>query len=951
MQQNLRELPRNTLTEFLRALDPFSVSRDAEPTDGAYISKGMWTMLHMEGIMDEYGVRKFYVRLLETMRTLLQNLEEAGGQIKSEEYVYLLRCAGAASDITMTRWVWNKIKRTGELDYWERRDIYYEYIRARFLTEPLYKQYNKALFAVQPRDLHGMKFFLGSNNKTRLEGLRIRLAKRQNFFGMNKDIDYAEPLRRQLRKLRPVFKLFHAIREHAQWGLDEKTICALMVAMAHNGSLRTIASRMLWDFFGVRVPRLNLENFKVSEEAADLYNMLPIGDIRIRPTVLLLRTVVEVYGTNSEIAIAAQLVHEISQKFQLPVPLSVWQALLEYAVIASSPPFRTAWWYAGMSSFKVPPNLTIEAIWAVMCSPPHNIRPGFDQYAILIRNLIARRKFLRAIKYMRKARPFYTDQCHEFEAACFEYIQAKRDGLHGRAMSEIFHRYERARFLKQYMYYNLRAWSRDILKSWIPAMNVMLEDWISGKPDGVVDIRSRVAYRIIPNFIQEFRGRMDEPNHFGDGFSDEVLPNPLRYQTPTGYVDMRDPARETPRIVESAIRKLDVAFPIPRQRFYALAREDRAISQAWLGGAFARRIRVNQKRVRVLSRHSLAPLISNKLDPLRLLTGSLKSFKVRWQISAGPTTMERRAREHQRILESLRLMAGEEKWDEERQARRMVQQREERPLSIFDQLEEKLRNELEADQEADPEADMDLYQDPRRHSEMRERRQRKLLELMEQRVREEHWEELDDLRQLRPQEKLAEGEILRLQEQHIKKYYEQVEKLREPLQDDEDKRREHLDYLQELRERREKELAEQKQQQELAEQNGDLDTLQEQPGQEQDLQRPQEQHMEAYHEQPEELQAPVHDEWQKRLDHFDYLQKLRERREKDLAEQKRRQELAEQNGDLDSLQERPGQEQDLQQPQQQPQEKEQEEEKEQEQEWGKKQKQDKYDPYDDKYYY
>ncbi|RYO89179.1 hypothetical protein DL766_006156 [Monosporascus sp. MC13-8B] len=67
----IASMPRSTFTELLRSLDSFTVSKDADPTYGAHIAPDMFTMLNVESTIDDWGVRKLSVRLLQRMSKLL----------------------------------------------------------------------------------------------------------------------------------------------------------------------------------------------------------------------------------------------------------------------------------------------------------------------------------------------------------------------------------------------------------------------------------------------------------------------------------------------------------------------------------------------------------------------------------------------------------------------------------------------------------------------------------------------------------------------------------------------------------------------------------------------------------------------------------------------------------------------------------------------------------------
>ncbi|RYP48341.1 hypothetical protein DL768_005760 [Monosporascus sp. mg162] len=584
----IASMPRSTFTELLRSLDPFTVSKDADPTNGAYIAPGMFTMLNMESTIDDWGVRKLYVRLLERMLVLMKALRATGQTLNAEEYTYLIRCAGAAFDITTAKWLWRDMDRCGTT-FWRQTGLYREYVKARFLTDAIYTGYDKTRVMVLPRNLHRSKLLLAPHRLRQLERLRLSTRLRKFRFGLNKLSDHAEDLTRILRKTAPPLRLF--LRIHLDGHItSERLLCHFMIAFARTGSLRFIGSRILEDFFAIRVEGLNLDKFTAGP--ANWKFRAPF--FRIRPTAQLMHAVVESYCCNCEIALAVQIVDQISSKYRIPIPPEVWRNLLEWTHIASSPPISTAWKKAGMP-WKVPASTAVEMVWSTMTGPPYNVQPTFKDYGILIKNLLGRGQLERAIPYLREARRLYDARCHEFEDSVFEYIQALRDGADA---TRALHRHECARFAKQAAWYDMQTWCRRLLLAWRP-----LPPRTSGTRTGAgpQDFDQRFSHeRSIPDFVREFR---------------DFVPNPALYRTPSGYVRLADPAVPFARSV--FVRRMPLDVPMLTRR----PLEGGGNHYHW------QLRRVRQRKVAVLSARSLAAQTASRLDPLTLLSGDLDTFR------------------------------------------------------------------------------------------------------------------------------------------------------------------------------------------------------------------------------------------------------------------------------------------------------------------------------------
>ncbi|KAL7625988.1 hypothetical protein AAE478_002757 [Parahypoxylon ruwenzoriense] len=563
-------LPRTTFTEFLRSLDPLRVARDADPTDQAHISVGILQTLNMESTIDDWGVRKIYLRLLRRVLTLIMALKASGQVLQTEEYIYLLRCAGAASDPAGAKWIWREMDRTQTTE-WRQSDAYAEFISARFLTRPLYTGYDKTRRMVLPRNLHRSRLKLSKQRVYKLDRLRFNTRLGKLRFGLNKDVDYAEDIMRMMRKRGAPSRLFHRVLQ-AGHRLTEPLLCALMVGFGRVGSLRFVATRILEDYFGIQMTQLTYKEGVDIRSAPRDPNRINRVAHRVRPTLHLMQAIVETYGSNGEIALAFQLVDFVSKTYHIDIPLSVWQDLLEWTYIMGAPPASTAWKLAGLPS-KVPGPAAVELIWNTMTSEPYGVRPGFEQYAVLIRGLLGRHHFSRALPYMRDAARLYHAQSTSFEDLALQHVQALRDGVPLRGAS---HAYERARFRKEHMWYGLNTWCRQLL---------------SKTRSYSASSSAAPSHVLIPDFVREFRA---------------FLPNPAQYRTPTGYASLLDPARETPRRVY--VRDVPMAVPMRERGEYVYRR-------------------VKARRLAVVSSHSLARRPTSKLDPLALLVGDLPTFR------------------------------------------------------------------------------------------------------------------------------------------------------------------------------------------------------------------------------------------------------------------------------------------------------------------------------------
>ncbi|KAI1456722.1 hypothetical protein F4805DRAFT_431493 [Annulohypoxylon moriforme] len=514
IQEAIAALPRTTITEILRALDPVKISRDIDPTAGSNITPGMYQLLGMGSYVDDWGTRKIYLDLLEFSNHFVAALKATGQALQTEEYTSLLRCAGAASDLGAARWLWDDMNNS-QTEEWRQPETFDEYMSSRFLTRPLYNSYDRVRRVVTPRDLHRARVKLDQRYVSKLDRLRFNVRTKRMYFGLNKGKAHAEDLQRTMRKNRPATRFYYSLLKGNH--VEENLLYTAMTAFARAGSLRFIGSKILRHYFGIHLGRLVYEErgFVPNDEIKSVPSPM-------RPSYRLMGAIVDAYGSNGEIALAYQIIDHISRSENIRIPRSVWHELLEWTYIMSSPPVSTMWKQADMH-FKIPDPSAVEIIFDTMAE--YGIKPRFEAYNILVRNLVGRHQFSKVPPLIRKLVEFYDEINMEYQDMVFEYAQLIRDGV---SVSEAISRFERVRFLKARMWYDIQTICRQFL--------------LKVRSHSLNNPLTSIA---VPNFINEFR---------------PFIPNPATYRTSTGYVSLFDPARAKHQV--SFVRHLPMAIPM-----------------------------------------------------------------------------------------------------------------------------------------------------------------------------------------------------------------------------------------------------------------------------------------------------------------------------------------------------------------------------------------------------
>lgn len=557
----LARLPDTAFSELLRSLDPLdSFSKELDPTAGMHVGPGMARLTPIGNEFDVWGVRKRYVTLLNQALAASQLRREAGRPLLLSDYKVLLRCAGAASDLESVRLVWGMMEETGYREF--DPETYLELVRARFLTEPLYTQYDLARFRVTPINLHLQKVWLMGRKQRHY--LRIlghnRLRRQRHAFGHNRQsLNHAEHLARILRKHRPPYLLFRAVVRKC-YIVDERALCALMVAFARSGSMRHFEELILKHFWGVEVKRRAGAQARVAVQA-----IAYAADSPLRPSGRLLEAIVTSYCLNAEVATALKVLDAVSRCYSIPISDKVWFDLLEWAYILCSKPVATEWKVVNRQfrGTKVIRQKAVQMIWETMTAEPYNVRPGFHQYQLLTSALIAQGHAARALDLMLELEPMYRGFCEQLERAFCKHALSTALGVRV-ARSEKAWRQARAR--KHAAWYKLQLMCRSLLKK-----------ACKGKAGEHTTLRG------VPQFVEAFR---------------DLLPANVRYPIRTGEVELHDAA---------PVRRLEWTTA-------TFTRLPRATGDAKIGGKLTRlkKEKVEEKRLVAAPHVSLHGFLSQR---------------------------------------------------------------------------------------------------------------------------------------------------------------------------------------------------------------------------------------------------------------------------------------------------------------------------------------------------
>lgn len=416
--QEVEDLPVSTFSEILRSIDPLGHTKH-DVADGLRISQGNVQWSSGNTLVDVSGVRNHHRKLLAGVQTLFDLRSASGNPLTPADYEVLMRCAGVALDFQAVKRFWNAMAAQGIQDSRTAR-TWTEFIKARFMTEPEYYQFDRSRVMFLARDLVSNRAPAPMAVIKRLDEIRFSQNALQRHPWNRRSDEPDEDIRRVLRR-RKDFRSYrnHWIRsQYYGHEPDEELICASMVAFARSSSLRAINTLILDNYYGIQV------ELGADPESTTISGGYDIpADSPIRPSSQLLNAIVDAYCSMVHIPLALKLVNFISQRYNIPIPHSTWSNLLNWAYTCASKPFSTTRAIHGQYKSTTMSASEVLAVWNAMTSKPYNVSPTFDDYDIYVKALIEKRAFGTAVDTLR------TNILPLYEAATSEYQLALTDEI------------------------------------------------------------------------------------------------------------------------------------------------------------------------------------------------------------------------------------------------------------------------------------------------------------------------------------------------------------------------------------------------------------------------------------------------------------------------------------------------------------------------------------------
>lgn len=499
-----------TFSEILRNFDPQKVAEEIDTAPGLNISYGAAVRTPLGELVNKWGIKTLYVRIIRRLLHIQLARRKAGLVPLMNDYIVLMRCAGATSNNRVAKQIWCSMMPDRRANF-RTSEAYSEFIKARYLAEKIYANNDLSRLRLRGLDMHGACLTLPPNARKRLLHLASHIRDRQKHrFGSNiHHRFFDEPLTRVLRGRKPLVKMERTTWLRGFRNANENYICAMLKANGRAGRMK-FSNSLLKHNWGIII-KIDKETGAVEVEGG----LTHPPDSPRAPTAALLDAIVHCYCSMGEITLAVRLLDFVSQRFSIPVPDHIWSDMIEYTRVMESKPVANEWAIAGFPRKGARADQALE-VWSLCTQAPHSFRPGARDYYNLIKSLVRKaHPMLRPIEALRQIKPLYDDAVDACEQAWCELMQTTQQDVPNH---HAFRRYKALEARRNHMWYMFQYSIYLILKKTRPGI-----------------IHDETAVREIPKLVGEF-------SHF--------LPEKVSYSIATGEVEFSSESEHEKDMVE-----------------------------------------------------------------------------------------------------------------------------------------------------------------------------------------------------------------------------------------------------------------------------------------------------------------------------------------------------------------------------------------------------------------
>lgn len=519
-------IPATTFSEILRNFDPKKVAEEIDTAPDLNISYGAAVRTPLGELVNKWGVKTLYVRILRRLLHIQLARRKAGLVPLMNDYSILMRCAGATSDYRVAKDIWYSMVGDRRANI-RTSEAYCEFIKARYLAEKMYANNDLSRFRLRPLDMHRASLLLSGKVRKRLMNMTAHITdRRQHRFGSNMhERFFDDPLTGILRGRKPLMRLERTTLLRGYKNSNEDLICGLLKVNGRTGRILS-SNCLLMHNWGIFIKR-DKETGAIEIEGG----LTHPPDSPGAPTAALLDAIVHCYCCMGEVTLALKLLDFVSQRFSIPVPDHVWSDLIEYTRVMESKPAASGWAIARFPHKGARRDQVLE-VWSLCTQAPYSFRPGARDYYNLIKSLVRKTQpMAKSIEALRQIKPLYDDAVNACEQAWCELMQTTQQDVPNH---HAFRRYKALEMTRHHMWFMFHYSSYLILK---------------GVRPGRID--DNTAVREIPNLIGDFS---------------QFLPPKVSYYIATGDVEF---SSETVREQDMVEVEQIVEKPPPKPKYWA----------------------------------------------------------------------------------------------------------------------------------------------------------------------------------------------------------------------------------------------------------------------------------------------------------------------------------------------------------------------------------------------
>ena len=428
---------------------------------------------------------------LASLDNFMGKRREAGHRLTLGVYRHLLKCAGAMGDEHLARDAFDVLMPEEEVE--PDLQCFNHYMRARVWSAWFEVKFRNRTRVIQSNlDLRRHSEYSTRKRQQEVQGFRAHR------------LHPSPP-----EKIREVaLKTFQELNRRGFSG-NEETYVDLMLAMSQAGDLAAVKS-VLKSVWNVNVDLL-LQYDEEEIESPTYYE----EDSPLRPSGLLLSTIVSIFANHNDISLAYTLLDFVSRNYNLQVPVGVWTQLYDITFVLCC---KRGWGpgnqrYAARGEYNKGQldGDTLAKFFDLITDEPHELKPTVVMLIMMARVQQDKRNLDRCLDYVRQALVALDEektnlsQLYDDLLTSINSRQPYSDDLSAFFLDRRHDFILQSMHVEKSLQYTLRM-----------VYHVLQEhEWAGGGK--LTDL----AHRRIPELVKEF---------------ETFLPNELNYNTPTGHV-------------------------------------------------------------------------------------------------------------------------------------------------------------------------------------------------------------------------------------------------------------------------------------------------------------------------------------------------------------------------------------------------------------------------------